>query len=96
MNKYRRITKSEAIKYLSQSRTGTEPVWFKTNRNTLNYGKCLSYITDGNGKPISVYAPTDAGKVFFKYDVNGNKFDVYGYEECKYAYVLADGYHKIM
>ena len=88
MNKYRRITKSEAIKYLSQSRTGTEPVWFKTNRNTLNYGQRFDTI-NVNGNVLSVYAPVDAGKVFFKYDVNGNKIDVYGYEECKVAYVLA-------
>ena len=95
MNKYRRITKSEAIKYLSQSRTGTEPVWFKTNRNTLNYGQRFDTINVNgnvlsvNGNVLSVYAPVDAGKVFFKYDVNGNKIDVYGYEECKVAYVLA-------
>ena len=85
--KYKRITKEQAIQFLINSKTGTEPVWFKTNENTI-LGAELDMI-DVNGKWISVYAPTDAGKVFFKYDENGNKVGIYGYEECKVAYVLA-------
>jgi hypothetical protein len=86
--KYKRITKEQAIKYLANSKTGREPVWFKTNGNTSKFAMNLDKI-DVNGKWVSVYAPCDAGKVFFKYDANGNKVGIYGYEECKVAYILA-------
>lgn len=84
---YKRISKANAIEFLKNSKTGTEPVWFKTNGNTP-YGKRLDSI-NANGKHISVYAPVDAGKVTFRYDENGNKVGIYGYDECKVAYILA-------
>lgn len=91
--KYRFVTKAKAIEFLANSKTGRESVWFKTNGNTpwnANVDKI-----DVNGKWIPVYAPCDAGKVFFKYDENGNKVGIYGYEECKVAYVLDEDYFKI-
>lgn len=84
--KYKRITREKAIEFLINSKTGTEPVWFKTNRKTDYNAKRIDAICV-NGTWICVYAPTDAGKVYFKYDENGNKTDIYGYEECKVAYI---------
>ena len=89
--KYKRITKAKAIEFLANSKTGTESVWFKTNSETdySHNGDNIGAITV-NGKCTWVYNATDAGKVCFRYDSNGNKVGIYGYDECKVAYILAD------
>lgn len=92
--KYKRITKEKAIEFLKNSKNGMEGVWFKTNGNTDKTGKRIDTI-EINGKAIEVYSHTDAGKCNFRFDDNGNKINIYGYEECKVAYVLVSDYEKI-
>jgi DNA-binding PadR family transcriptional regulator len=83
---YQMINAMEAKKFLANSKTGTEPVWFKTNGNTPSNADVDNIYV--NGRWVKVYRATDAGKVTFKYDADGKKTDVYGYSECKVAYVL--------
>lgn len=101
-----RISKAKAIEYLANAKNGTEPVWFKTNGNTpTNANVDRIYIDNANangwkschtGRWVNVYKPVDAGKVYFRYDSNGNKVGIYGYDECKIAYVPKSDYAKLL